>query len=61
MTTPAKWKWLTLTTCLLPTLAVGCSTTLRDAVLSGVIDFVSSAVPAALEALLPIARVLQPA
>jgi hypothetical protein len=61
MTTAAKWKWLILTTCLFPMLAASCSMTLRDAVLSGGIDFVSGTVTAALEALLPIARVLQPA
>lgn len=59
MTTAAKWKWLILTTCLFPTLAAGCSLTLRDAVLSGAIDFISSTVTAALQALLPIGRVLE--
>ena len=58
MKTSAKWKWLPLTTCLVPTLAVSCSTTLRDSIMSGIIDLVTSVVPAALEALLPIGRVL---
>jgi len=54
-----KWCRLLLAATIAPLLGYGCSTPLRDAVLSGVMDFVSGTTAEILSALLPVDELLQ--
>ena len=61
MKNAAKWKWLLISTGLFPLLELGCSTTLRDALVSGAFDFVSGSVTDLLTRLLPVVDAVAPA